>query len=64
MALEIYNVLGQRVRTLHRGFLPAGRHTFVWEGMDEAGRSAPSGIYVYQLTSATRLQSHKMILMQ
>ena len=64
MTLEIYNVLGQRVRTLHRGFLPAGRHTFVWEGMDESGRSAPSGIYVYQLTSATRLQSHKMILMQ
>jgi flagellar hook assembly protein FlgD len=49
LVLEVYNVLGQRVRTLHRGVLPAGRHRFVWDGRDEKGRAAASGVYLYRL---------------
>ncbi len=50
VCLEVYNALGQRVKTLASGNYPSGRHTAVWDGKDEAGRKAPSGMYVIGLT--------------
>lgn len=48
--LEIYNVLGQKVKVLTDGYLPAGNHTVKWNGCDESGRKVSSGIYVYRLS--------------
>ncbi|MDO9391893.1 MAG: Ig-like domain-containing protein [bacterium] len=50
-SLGIYNVLGQRVKTLVSGNLPAGNHTVKWNGCDDNGRKVSSGIYVYRLTA-------------
>jgi hypothetical protein len=43
--LKIYDIAGRHVRTLHDGILPAGRTRLVWDGRDDAGRVAPSGVY-------------------
>jgi len=48
--LEIYNALGQRVRTLVDGPLAAGKHAVEWDGKDRRGRSVSSGIYLYRLS--------------
>ena len=47
--VAIYNMLGQRVRKIHRGRLPVGWSNLTWDGTDDDGRSASSGVYVYQI---------------
>jgi len=48
--LEIFDVAGRRVRTLHLGeTIEAGRHSVVWNGKDGQGRSLASGVYQIRL---------------
>ncbi len=44
--LEVLDVRGARVRTLHEGPLEAGAHTRTWDGRDAAGHEAPAGVYL------------------
>jgi ligand-binding sensor domain-containing protein len=62
--LEIYNVRGQRVRTLVHAMISAGRHSVVWDGRDDAGRSAGSGIYICRIESPNFHAAHKMIMVR
>ncbi|MCB1182521.1 T9SS type A sorting domain-containing protein, partial [bacterium] len=49
--VEIFDVMGRRL--LHRqwGERTAGRREFLWTGTDDTGREAPSGIYLYRVTT-------------
>lgn len=47
--LEVYDLAGRLVRTLEAGSFPAGEHAVQWEGRDDAGRAAASGVYLVQL---------------
>ncbi|HQU71188.1 MAG TPA: FG-GAP-like repeat-containing protein [Calditrichia bacterium] len=47
--LEIFNALGQKVRTLVEGRMPAGRHAVLWNGRNDAGGALASGIYFLHL---------------
>ena len=49
--IEVYNILGQAVRRLFRGYRPAGVYQLAWDGRDDDGRAAASGVY---LVSAQR----------
>ena len=65
VTLEIYNILGVKVRTLMKGQTAnAGRYTIVWDGKDEGGMMAPSGIYLYRINAADFHSSKKMTLMK
>ena len=44
-SLTVYNALGQRVRALAAGRHRAGRHVVYWDGADDSGRAAASGVY-------------------
>lgn len=44
-SVVVSNVAGRRVARLHAGTLPAGSHAFSWDGLDDRGGSAPSGVY-------------------
>jgi len=61
--LEIYNVLGQRVRTLINQQVEGGVQTAVWDGKDISGSSVSSGFYVYQITVNSKHKLRKKILM-
>jgi hypothetical protein len=61
--LVIYNALGQNVRTLVNGWMTAGQHTVVWNGMDKNGLGIGSGVYIYVLSSGKERLSQKMLLM-
>jgi len=50
VALSIVDVAGRPVRGLAAGTLAAGPHTVAWDGRDDAGRVAPSGLYFAVLT--------------
>jgi len=61
--LEVYSILGQRVKVLADGQFAAGTHTFVWAGTDESGNVSSSGIYVYRLSANGKtIASKKMVL--
>ncbi|MFQ5675973.1 MAG: FlgD immunoglobulin-like domain containing protein [bacterium] len=47
--LEVYNLAGQKIRTLVHGLQPAGDYREVWDGRDALGRQVASGIYLVQL---------------
>lgn len=47
--LAILDVQGRRVRTVDPGALDAGFHTLGWDGRDEGGRAAGSGVYFARL---------------
>ena len=47
--LEVYDLRGYKVRTLVSGFLQAGPHSIVWQGRDDRGHAAASGVYVARL---------------
>jgi hypothetical protein len=49
VSLDVFNALGARVKTVIRGALPAGNYSAQWEGRDESGRKAPTGIYYVRL---------------
>ncbi len=52
VALAIYEPSGRLLRTLIRGDLEAGTHTFRWDGTDAGGRPVASGTYLYRLDGA------------
>ncbi len=65
VTMEVYNVLGVRVRTLLAGeTISAGRHTMMWDGRDDNGNAAPSGVYLYRVSASDFHASKKMTLLK
>jgi immune inhibitor A len=62
--LEIFNVLGQKIRTLVDSNKEKGRNVVVWNGTDQAGMSLPSGIYFYRISTDKFQKTNKMILLK
>ncbi|MBN1482803.1 T9SS C-terminal target domain-containing protein [candidate division KSB1 bacterium] len=65
VSLTVYNAIGQHIRSLVQNeFRQAGIHAVTWNGRDDAGSPAPSGLYFYRLTSGLETHARKMILMK
>jgi hypothetical protein len=65
VALVIYNVLGQRIRTLvDHEQRSAGRYSVVWDGRDEGGNSVGSGMYFYRLETGQVALVKKMLMLK
>ena len=47
--LSIYNVKGQKIKTLTQKEFTQGSHSIIWNGDDELGNSVSSGVYLYKL---------------
>jgi hypothetical protein len=62
--LEIYNMLGQQVRTLVAEPQNAGRYTVRWDATDESGHSLSTGIYFYRLLAGEFHKVEKMLLLK
>jgi subtilisin-like proprotein convertase family protein len=62
--LSIFNIRGEKVRTLASGAMSRGSHTLTWDGRDDNGSGVASGIYFYRITSEQFSGSKKMILMK
>ncbi|MEA3288205.1 MAG: carboxypeptidase regulatory-like domain-containing protein [Candidatus Marinimicrobia bacterium] len=64
VSLEIYNLLGQRVRTLVSGYMQAGYINTSWDGLNQNGQELSSGTYIYRLKTADLSFTKKMVLMK
>ncbi|MEZ4387612.1 MAG: M6 family metalloprotease domain-containing protein [Candidatus Krumholzibacteriia bacterium] len=62
--LTVYDVRGRRVAELHRGDLPAGRHTFRWEGRDDQDRGVAAGVYLVRFIGDGVVQNQRMTLVR
>ena len=62
--LNIYNLSGQRVASLVRGFAQAGAYKIAWDGRDDRGRALASGMYIYRLRSDNRSETRKLLLLR
>jgi immune inhibitor A len=62
--VELFNILGKKVRTVCTGHRESGTHTVVWDGADDYGRPAPGGVYFYRVSSAGEAKTNKMVLLK
>jgi hypothetical protein len=63
-SLVIYNILGQKVRTLVDDEKLPGNYSVVWNGKDDFGKEVASGIYFYQLKTKDFADTKKMVLLR
>ena len=68
LRLHVVDVLGRTVRVLVDARRPAGRHTFVWDGTDAAGRHVAGGVHFARMLAAdegaTYTQVRKLVVMR
>lgn len=64
VTIDIYNVLGHRVRRLAEQNFDSGYNTVAWDGLDDRGRAVTSGVYIYRVKTPTTTQSKKMLLLR
>ncbi|MCK6619774.1 MAG: choice-of-anchor D domain-containing protein [Calditrichaceae bacterium] len=62
--LEIYNVLGQKVRTLVDAQMQPGRYKAIWDGRNDAGAALSSGMYICRFAAGDFERVQKMILLK
>ena len=62
--IEVYNILGKKVRTVFDGMAEAGRNTVIWDGTNANGEPVASGIYFYRMQAGSYEMSRKMVLMK
>lgn len=66
--IVLYNVLGQRVKTLVNEFQETGGYTVQWDGRNEQGTEVGSGVYFYQVTYANhsyeKVKINKILLIK
>ncbi len=63
VTLEIYNMKGQKVKTLVHGTLPVGEYSVVWDGRDSNGERVGSGVYLYKLNVNNKTEAVKKCLL-
>ncbi|MGC8652870.1 MAG: alpha-amylase family glycosyl hydrolase, partial [Candidatus Kryptoniota bacterium] len=64
VVLDIFNVLGQKVRTLVDDYRSQGTYRVTWDGKNDAGLSVASGVYFYLLKSNNFVSTKKMLLLK
>jgi len=64
VTLTVYNILGQKIRTLQNGKLSSGTHEIRWDGKDQYGRTVGAGFYIYQIQSNKQIQTKKMLFLK
>jgi len=63
LKIDVFNMLGEKVKTLFDGSEKAGLHQISWNGTDETGRTVSSGLYFYRLKFEDIAQTKKMTLL-
>jgi hypothetical protein len=64
VSIGVYNLLGEKVRSLLETRQQPGTHHVIWDGKNELGAPMPSGIYFYRLFTGTQTLTKKMTLMR
>jgi hypothetical protein len=62
--IEVYSLTGKRIRTLVDEDRVPGEYAAAWDGLDDAGRKAVSGVYFCRMTAGTFARTVKMTVLK
>jgi FlgD Ig-like domain/Cohesin domain len=62
--LEIFSMDGRLVRSLLQGKYAPGTHRVLWDGRDEFGAVAPTGVYFYRVHAGKFTASRKLVIVK
>ena len=62
VSLRVFDLKGRLVRVLLEETVDADRHTVRWDGRDDRGYGAPSGVYIYRLAAGGQTLARSMTL--
>ena len=62
--IDIFNLRGQKVRTLADSYIPEGKQSFQWDGKDNKNIQLGSGIYIVKIAQGKRQSSTKLLLLK
>lgn len=62
--LNIYNILGKKIKTLVNEQLTAGRKAVTWDGTDNDNNPVTSGMYFYRMSADGYTEGKKMLLLK
>jgi hypothetical protein len=62
--IDIYDLGGRKLKTIHSGEMEAGSHSLLWDGRNESGDLVGSGIYFYRLKAESGVIVKKMTLLK
>ncbi|MDX1428809.1 MAG: ASPIC/UnbV domain-containing protein [Rhodothermales bacterium] len=63
--IGVYDLVGRRIRALFNGFVQPGRHSITWDGRDDQGSPASSGVYLISLrTDGPRDLVNRLLLVR
>jgi hypothetical protein len=62
--LGVYNILGQRIRTLFAGDRSTGEYWETWDGRDDLARDMPPGVYYVRITQGVDTESQRIVLVR
>src|SRR3989344_3718592 len=62
--INIYNLRGQKVKTLVDRMQAEGTYSVEWDGIDENGKKVSSGVYLYRLETPEFIKTRKMVLIK
>jgi len=64
VTILILNLLGQKIKTLVDAKIPAGYYSVTWDGSDDRGHKASSGIYLVRMEAGSFVDSKKLTLIK
>jgi len=64
IVLTVYNMLGQKLKTLVDNRQPAGYYNVTWNGKDSSANLLPSGVYIFRIKAGDFIRTKKMILIR
>lgn len=62
--IEVFNIVGQKVRTLVDETIPAGTYRLTWDGKDSEENKVSSGVYLYRIQAGDYVNTKKMVLLK
>ena len=62
--LNVFNILGQKVRTLVNERQEPGRYKVSWDGRTDSGDLVVSGVYLFTIKAGNYAASKKMVLLK
>ncbi len=62
--IDIYNLSGDKVRSLFNGFKTSGTYRINWDGLSDQGQTLASGVYFVRLESVAGSSVKRMILLK
>ncbi len=62
--IEVYNVLGRKVKTLVDEEMAAGSYVRTWDGTSNSGNAISSGVYLYKMEAGSFVETKKMMMLK